>query len=339
MRSLAIVKPDHLGDLVLASSAIRWLSSLSRDSELYVHPANMWLARYLFPDISVKSISFPHLSKGGGGDSQSLGDTLLSIQGRDLAVFLRQDAIINREHIGHLVERCVFTDVLPDIHEASNHRRSLRPYFGDHLPDDFWPGRQREFPNALRIVGLCIGSGFPTNKWSIVRWTALARRLIAQGCTIRVIGGPQEKQEIAILADMLRLSPRHVIAGGPDVQDFLAQVAETDLVIASDGGAGHLCSLAAPVLSIAASVPFRRFAPFGAATRVLSLVLPCSPCLNAHETHLNLCFSHECSYGITEDDVLEAIAMPARRPGTQATIGPRAKLFYGVSHIKETNDY
>lgn len=338
MRSLAIVKPDHLGDLVLASPAIRWLSSLSRDSQLYVHPSNMWLAQYLFPDITVKPIAFPHLSKGADNEVQSLRDVLLSIKRHDLAVFLRQDALINRENIAHLIGQCVFTDALPDTHEVSNHRISLRPYFGDHVPDRHWPGYQREFQNSLRVVGLCIGSGFPTNKWSVIRWTALGRRLIANGCALRIIGGPQERHEVAILADLLHLSPNHIIVGGNDVTDFLAQVRETDLVIASDGGAGHLCSLAAPVLSVAASVPFRRFAPFGASTRVLSLALSCSPCLNAHETHLNLCFSHECSYGITENDVLDAIAMPTCRPGTQMAVGPRAKLFYGVSHIKEVDD-
>lgn len=338
MRSLAIVKPDHLGDLVLASPAIRWLSSLNQDSELYVHPNNLWLSKYLFPDIPVKPISFPHLSKGTDGQSRPLRDTLASVQRRDLTVFLRQDAFINRENIAHLVGHSVFTDALPDTHEASNHRIGLRPYFGDHTPDHHWPGRQREFPNVLRVVGLCIGSGFPTNKWSVIRWTALGRRLIANGCVLRIIGGPQERQEVAILADMLHLTPNHIIMGGSDATNFLSKVAETDLVIASDGGAGHLCSLAAPVLSIAASVPFRRFAPFGASTRVLSLALPCSPCLNAHETHLNLCFSHECSYGITEDDVLGAISMPSRRPGTQMAVGPRAKLFYGMSHIEEACD-
>ncbi len=319
----------------MASPAIRWLSSLSRDSELYVHPNNLWLARYLFPDILSKPISFPHLSKGADAQSPALHEILLSMPKRDLTVFLRQDSLINRENIAHLVGSCVFTSALPDTHEVSNHRIGLRPYFGDHIPDSHWAGCQREFPSALQVVGLCIGSGFPTNKWSIVRWTALGRRLIANGYALRIIGGPQEQQEIAILADMLNLSPNHIIIGGSDLTHFLAQVGEIDLVIASDGGAGHLCSLAAPVLSIAASVPFRRFAPFGASTRVLSLDLPCSPCLNVHETHLNLCFSHECSYGITEDDVLEAIAMPTCRPGTQVAVGPRAKLFYGVSHIKE----
>ena len=154
------------------------------------------------------------------------------------------------------------------------------------------------------------------------------------GIAVTVIGGPEEQREVGMLADVLGLSESHVCIGGANISSFLNKIGELDLVVASDGGAGHLCSLAAPVLCIAASVPFRRFAPFGRVIRVLSLELPCSPCLNAHETHLNLCFSHECSYGIMEKDVLEAIALPSLKPGSCVPLSGKAKVFFGMSHVE-----
>jgi hypothetical protein len=90
--------------------------------------------------------------------------------------------------------------------------------------------------------------------------------------------------------------------------------------------------LAVPVLSIAGSVPFRRFAPFGRHQRVVSLDLPCSPCMNYHATELNGCFSHECTYGIAAASVLAALAHPTLPPGNIVDLPGRARLFFGVSH-------
>lgn len=334
MSSIAIVKPDHIGDLVLSIPAIRWLSSVSKNAAtLYVAPSNLLLAEHLLPELSVRPLSFPHLRKQYRTETKLPRDELKQLRNHDMTVFLRQDSVINRGNLGHLVGECVFSETYKDTHEANNHRVSLRPYFGDHNPGDYWPGKRKVFPQNPRSVGLCIGSGFPTNKWSVVRWAELGRRLKDNGIEVTIIGGPEERNEAQILGEVLRLPKAQVCIGGADIRAFLNVVAELDLVVASDGGAGHLCSLVVPVLCIAASVPFRRFAPFGKGCRVLTLDLPCSPCLNAHETHLNLCFSHECSYGLMEADVLEAMALPSSKPGSSVAVGKRAKLFFGISHV------
>ncbi len=332
-RRIAIVKPDHIGDLILAAPAIGWLASQSLDATLFVPKSNLALARYLFPTLPIEAMDFGYLSKNAGSvDGKSLQQTLAPARGRDMVVFLRSDHVLNRERTRHLVGPCAFTDSNNERHETINHRAGVRVYFGDYKSDDTWAWSRRPFPRKPKTVGLCLGSGFPTNKWSIIRWTELGHRLMKSGVDLRLIGGPMETNELAILGETLGLEAGATIRGGSDIGAFVEAVAQTDVVIATDGGAGHLCSLATPILTIAASVPFRRFAPYGAANRVISLDLPCSPCMNAHDTHVNLCFSHECSYGVTVDHVLSALDADAVPSGSIRLLGQGARLYFGLSH-------
>lgn len=332
MRRISVVKPDHIGDLVLASPAIGWLASQSSETRLFVRSSNISLARHLFPSVSIAPLDLAHLAKNESITNQSLQETISATKGSDVTVFLRSDHILQRERLHHIIGPCIFTDNHGSRHESTNNRMGIRVYFGDYDPDITWLGNKRSFPNAIKAVGLCIGSGFPSNKWSVIRWSELGKALLQRGCLLRLIGGPAEGRELRLLADVLELPPQSITQGGADIGGFLRSVGELDVVIATDGGAGHLSSLACPVLTIAASVPFRRFAPFGAMNRVVSMDLPCSPCLNADEAHVNLCFSHECSYGIVVEDVLAALDCESLPPGNSRRLNYGATVFFGVSH-------
>jgi ADP-heptose:LPS heptosyltransferase len=330
--NIAIVKPDHIGDLILASPAIGWLLNQAPSAALYVQKTNVRLAKYLFPEAEVRTIDFPHLDRNHGPGSYDAVSVLAGLQGHDMVVFLRNDQYLNRDRLGHLVDHSIFAESNDQRHESQSHRLSLRPYFGNYERDKFWPGQLRPFPSDSRVVGLCLSAGYPTNRWSIIRWTELARRLLEKGKEIRLIGGPWERPQLQIVADAIGAAPSDVFIGGEDVESFLREVAGVDVVIATDGGGGHLCSLAAPILTIAASVPFRRFAAYGSQVRVVSLDLPCSPCMGWHDTQINKCFTHECSFGIQATDVLEALDAPHCQTGTVTMLKSRATLFYGPSH-------
>jgi ADP-heptose:LPS heptosyltransferase len=330
--NIAIVKPDHIGDLVLASPAIGWLLNKAPSVALYVQKTNIRLAKHLFPAAEVRAINFPHLGRNRGPDPHDVVSVLSGMQGHDMVVFLRNDQNINRNRVGHLVDHAIYTESNDGRHESQTHRLALRPYFGDYDRDKLWPGDHRPFPGDSRVVGLCLSAGFPTNRWSVIRWTELARGLQDTGKEIRLIGGPWERPQLQIVADAIGARALDVIVGGEDVESFLRDVASVDVVIATDGGGGHLCSLAAPILTIAASAPFRRFAAYGSQVRVVSLDLPCSPCMGWHDEQINKCFTHECSYGICAADVIEALEAPHCRAGTVTTLRSRANLFYGPSH-------
>ena len=63
---LAVVKPDHIGDLILSSPAIRALSTVIPDLTLFVASKTLKLGRHLFPHVELRTMDLPHLLKSGG---------------------------------------------------------------------------------------------------------------------------------------------------------------------------------------------------------------------------------------------------------------------------------
>lgn len=332
---VAVVKPDHIGDLILAIPAIGAIASRVKETHLFVAAANVGLASFLFPSITVSDIRFDHLNKTVDGAPQGLRSVLAPLHEYELAVFLRYDAVLNRDNLSGYLRRLVLPAPSDHIHDSIIHRRSISQFFGDYDPEAFWPGPDKPIEPSARRIGLCIASGFPTNKWSVVQWARLATTLKKeQASELFLIGGPSERTELAIIARLAGIDDNHVMIGTQKFGSFLERVSALDLVIASDGGGGHLCSLAAPTITISASAPFRRYAPFGRHNRVVSMDLACSPCLNAHDQLLNACFSHECSYGIGVEDILSALVAPPAAPGFRRKLKHGAHLFYALSHVR-----
>src|SRR5437773_9291218 len=100
---LAIIKPDHLGDLILSSPAIRAVQRRYSDVTLFVSSRNMGLARLLFGDIDLRPLDLPHPSKGGAGRQ---GDADLSEF--DLVLFLRHDHVLNPQRAQMLCNDFIF---------------------------------------------------------------------------------------------------------------------------------------------------------------------------------------------------------------------------------------
>src|SRR5262245_40356483 len=60
---IAVLKPDHLGDLVLAAPAIAALQRRFDDVTLLCHPDTVALARHLFPALALRPVLLPHLDR------------------------------------------------------------------------------------------------------------------------------------------------------------------------------------------------------------------------------------------------------------------------------------
>lgn len=328
---LGILKPDHLGDLVLSAPAISSLISKREDVRLFVDGSAFALAQTLFPGSDIRKVTLAHLKKDTAGDRPDLADSLAEVSSCDEVVCLRTDAILNRDRMKGLFRRSVFTTGDNMRHESLTQRDQLGPFFGRYDCQDFWPGRAPAWPTDPQRIVFCLGSGFPSNRWPLLRWVELGRLLQKRGYEVSLLRTPNEKAEIAVLARNLDIAENAIITS-TSISNLLEQLSEHDVVVASDGGAGHICSLALPILTIAASVPFRRFAPFGRMNRVVTHELPCSPCINYHTEALNGCFTFECSYGISATDVAAALNRPTCGPGWQEHLPNGAKLFFGISH-------
>jgi heptosyltransferase-2 len=334
--SIAIIKPDHLGDLVLSIPAIRAIAQGSQEAVLYVGPWNRKAAAYFFPGLQIETMVFSHLSK-----ADDAHDDVPDLRDFDCAVILRNDHIINQQW-ADLRARDYF--VIPprnDVHQSVLDYTAARSVVDEYDMDALYYGANMarfldKLDRPVKQVGLSIGSGFHANLWPTQRWVELGRLFIKDGLAVRIITGPSERDRANYVADRLGLArASNIISGSGDLAGFIEQVAEMDLVVASDGGAAHLCSLVAPIISVFGPSPFRRYAPFGRANRLITRGLSCSPCCQYATNLLNGCLTMECMVGVSADAVWRG-----SKSKTSLQSAPRSQMleeglqmWWGLSHI------
>lgn len=299
MSCIAIIKPDHLGDLVLSSAAIRALLETYPDSHLLVASKNLQLARFLFPNAELRALDLPHLNKGKGSGSQSVD---LSAYGQ--LVMLRSDNVINAAWLGRHNSYYVLPQDTHQLHQSVIDYSVVRTLRGAYDIDAHHFGKsakilERKAATTPRRIGFSIGSGFHANAWALAKWLELGRHLLEQCEELVILCGPAERPTAELILIALG-QPRQarVLPGDANIDGFVSAVADLDLVIATDGGTAHLCSLASPVLSVFGPSPFRRYAPFGKHNRLLTRNLACSPCCQYAGHLINTCLSNECLTGL-----------------------------------------
>ncbi len=332
---VAILKPDHIGDLILSSPAIRTIAARERDAALFISPKNLPIAQFLFPDIELREIELGHLSKSG--QTFSIPD----LREFEMVAFLRSDAVLNEQWARLRTRDFILPADTHDIHQSLIDF-SVATYFGGTYDIDaaFFGSKEqnvaRKAGRAPRHIGLSIGSGFHANAWAIQRWTEMARALLPAMDQIVLLCGPAEREKADLIA--ARLGSPHrvsVMEGGGDVALFVSAVDDLDLVVASDGGTAHLCSLVTPVLSIFGPSPFRRYAPFGKFNRLLTRRLSCSPCCQYATSLVNGCLTTECMTEIKAGDVQWALGLPpVHCEGARLVVSrDGVDLYLGVSHL------
>jgi hypothetical protein len=333
---LAIVKPDHIGDLILSTPAIRAVAAEYPDATLFVASKTLPLAKYLFPDLELRKMDLPHLLKAHGESE------VPDLTPFDLVLFLRRDGQLTPEwaalrtrdyvmpaesHTDHqsILDYGVVSEVVPD-------------YDMDEL---FFAGRiesfKRKATNKAVKIGFSIGSGFYTNVWPLSRWIETGRSLQSDGRDIYIICGTEEFTAAGLIARRLGLASSRIITGGGDFASLFGRIDELDLVIASDGGTAHLCSMHAPLLSVFGSSPINRYVPFGRWNRTISLGLSCSPCCQYATREVNGCLSVECMSEVDSEDIRAALAynMSAKPRSRALRLGRGRMLFVGLSHMDQ----
>lgn len=332
---LAVVKPDHMGDLVLSSAAIRALLETFRDAHLLVAPKNLALARYLFPDADLRELALPHLSKDGKAASAHF-----AWRDYDQVAMLRSDNVVTPQWLASRTDFFVMPADTNDLHQSVIDYSVVRGLRGPYDIDQLHLGaRRKEIERKARTrprrIGFSIGSGFHANAWPVAKWVDLARELL-EGCEdLTILCGPAELPIARSITTIVGAPAKlRIEVGSADFGAFIGTVAELDLVIATDGGTAHLCALGAPVLSVYGPSPFRRYAPFGLHNRLVTRGLSCSPCCQYAAHLVNSCLSTECMTAIPP----RVVAALALRPSRQAKAGvqhapPDLKVFHGPSHL------
>lgn len=295
MAKIAVIKPDHLGDMILASPAIGAILSHYRDVTIFASPWALSLAKTLFPAANVRPLELFHLAKNPSCIPLTPIDLSQTLAEFDMSVFLRADGFLSETQ---KFMKSPYISCLedPKRHESEKHYEASAKLVGAYDILDYFPYRRPRgaWPDLMDTIGLCVSAGFATNKLPNTFWVELGRILMNRGRKISVIGGPAETNDVDFISSTLGETCEKLI-GGADFNSFWQNLEAVDVVVGSDSGSLHLCSLAAPIMGLYTSSAWWNYAPLGSWNRVYSLNIPCAPCVQFSKSHVNACVTRECS--------------------------------------------
>lgn len=305
---ITILKPDHLGDLVLSSPAINKILEIGQEVILFCNPDSIFLANFLFPNLNTFPISFPHLSKNNFSENYKLfyGE----LQKSDCLINLRCDEKINEIILNKVsIKNYIAKDSL-DLHETLLQKQGIQELTGDYDIESYfyrYGYSPKKIPKTPKDIGLIISAGFFNNSLSIYKWFEYSKYFIEKfNAHITVIAGPSEKSDAAILNQLIPSSK--VIIGGKDISLFLNQIKNLDLIISTDSGTSHIASLSGvPIISLFGPSPYKRYRPIGPYNQIVSLNFNCSPCPQFEIMKVNKCISKECLNSIDITDLIKKL--------------------------------
>jgi len=150
-------------------------------------------------------------------------------------------------------------------------------------------------------VALAPGAVGPAKRWPAASYAALARRLLAEGLAVWIVGGPAEKplaQTIAAGTDARDLT-------GTDLREAILALGAAAAAVSNDSGLVHVAAaLGTPTIGIFGPTSPWHWAPLNplAATIQANTELACRPC------HKPVCRlgHHRCMTEIGADEVFAA---------------------------------
>jgi heptosyltransferase II len=166
-----------------------------------------------------------------------------------------------------------------------------------------WRQRLGLAPDGRPVVALAPGAVGPSKRWPTAHYAELARRLVAEGNWIWIIGGPGEKPLAAEIAgaasDICDLT-------GPDLRNAILALAAANAAVSNDSGLLHVAAaLGTPAVGIFGPTSPWHWAPLNPIAAVIEAASapPCRPC------HKPVCrFGHHlCMREISADQVATAV--------------------------------
>jgi ADP-heptose:LPS heptosyltransferase len=139
-----------------------------------------------------------------------------------------------------------------------------------------WPG---ERPLAV----LHGGALWKFRRWPAVRFAEVALRLEEEGYAVFLVGGPNDCETSAVIAEKAGLAAERDLTGKLDLSTTAAVLGRAAVVVANDGGVMHLAAAqGAPVVGIFGPTSPHLFGPLGERSTFLYHGLDCSPCEQRH---------------------------------------------------------
>ncbi len=145
--------------------------------------------------------------------------------------------------------------------------------------------------SSTPLVGINPSAAYgPAKQWLPERYAQLADRIHqSSGAQILLLGGPEDGLLGRQIAQMMRHAPVN-LAGKTRLKEALALIERCRLLITNDSGLMHVAAaLKVPLVAIFGSTDSRATGPLSPQSRVISVPVDCSPCLQSEcpEGHLN----------------------------------------------------
>jgi heptosyltransferase-2 len=164
-----------------------------------------------------------------------------------------------------------------------------------------WRGKHGLATPGRLAVALAPGAVGPAKRWPVAGYLALARRLVADGFAVWILGGPAEK-------DLAQAIVRETAARdftGADLRDAILALAAASAAVSNDSGLLHVAAaLGTPTIGIFGPTSPWHWAPLNPLVAAIQakVELPCRPC------HKPVCRPghHRCMAEITADEVFSA---------------------------------
>ncbi|MBV8084760.1 MAG: glycosyltransferase family 9 protein [Chloroflexi bacterium] len=329
-RSILIVRPDHLGDLVLASAALPALRRAYPDARL-----TAWLGPWGEPVWrptpyldAIETCPFPGFTRQA--KANTLGPYSLAareaaqLRGRfDLAINLRFDfwwgamaACWARIPVaGYDVPECrpflaSTIHYQPARHEIDQTLRLVEAVTGQAaeaedaglFPE---PGPSPDSPDDA--IAIHPGAGAAVKLWTDERWATLADALAQDAPIVLMAGGPDEVG----MAERIRslMAQPAAVLSGMDLLQLASALRRCRLLVGPDNGPVHIArAVGTPTVALFGPTDPRQFGPTGhedGPHEVVSGGWSCVPCRRLDYTPGELIY-HPCVRLIEPADVLAA---------------------------------
>jgi heptosyltransferase-2 len=184
-----------------------------------------------------------------------------------------------------------------------------------------WRQRLGLTRDERREIALAPGAVGPAKRWPSASYADLARRLVAEGHRVWVVGGPAES---ALAAEIAAAAPDAIRdLTGPDLRNAILALAAADVAVSNDSGLLHVAAaLGTPSIGIFGPTSPLHWAPLNPLAAVIEAPKqpPCQPC------HQPVCRlgHHLCMRDIAVEQVLAATSAAlglGRSPASASPIG------------------
>jgi ADP-heptose:LPS heptosyltransferase len=342
-RRVLIVRPDALGDVVLAGPAVRAVAASGADVTMLCSPTGAPAAQRL-PGVTRTVVArLPWIELDAPPTD---GSTLNDVVDRVRAVHADEAVILTSSHQSSLptallvrlagIERVggisvdypgSLLDVAlrgdDDVHEVERGLR-LVAAMGYELPDSdprTLELRRRRAGRRLRgsspFVVVHPGASAPARTLSLLQWQRVVAYLCGEGMRVFVTGGPAE---LRLTAQVAAAHPFARDCGGRfDLDEFLDVLDGAAAVVVGNTGPAHLAAaVGSPVVSVfPPTVPAARWHPWGVRHVILGdQTIPCAGC------RARTCPQARpyCVSDLRPSDVLDAVRLlvPALGAGSAA---------------------